>query len=683
MSGGTVQAGEVHGGVHFHHAPVSPVSLPRPSQLPRSPVHFTDRGDHLNALDTACTAPDGAPLVALSGISGIGKSALAVHWLTQRRESYPDGLLYADIHRAGGPRQVLRRWLNALGHRQSPGDLDELAALWRSVTTGLRIAVLVDDVRDPAQVAHLMPAGTNSLTVVTGRRKHWELALQGAFFQDLHPLPSDEAVQLLTRYLGMGEERTSADVAAARRISEACACVPLALALTGARLAAHGDLPLALLLTPTPSPSLEDPAVDAINTALDAAYGRLLPGAQFLYRTLGVLPTASFDTHGTAAAADIPLPDAGQHLTALCNARLLEAQASGRFGPRYAFTAAAQSHAQGLAEATDGARARSQTVRRWCDWVLWTATEAQKLLTPAQATLPRTYAHQPVGPALFHDATGALAWLEDHQDAVLATVSAAADAEWHDTAWQLADALWPLFHYLHLYELWIAVHRIGLRSAILAGNRPAERQMHNSGAIGLSNSGLLEEAIEWYSRSLRAATAAGDARDEGQAHIGLAACHFNARRLEAAEWDVRQAITAWDSCDYRRGVGLAWTLKGEIAVAQGDLSQAVRSFTSAHRELTEVDDPFNAARALAFRGHARALDGDHEVGIRELGQALVTFDDAGAQRWQARGRHLLGQAYAAAGDTGTARAHYADSADRYDRFDPPRAEEVRALLAAL
>ncbi|MFD9869127.1 NB-ARC domain-containing protein [Streptomyces niveus] len=678
VSGGTVQAGEVHGGVHFHHVPVSPP--PRPAQLPRPPVHFTGRGDHLNALDAACPALGGAPLVALSGISGIGKSALAVHWLTLCRASFPDGQFYADISRAGGPRQVLRQWLVALGHQHPPADLDELAALWRSVTDGLRIAVLVDDVTDTTAVRHLMPAGTGSLTVVTGRRKLWELALHGALFQDLRPLPPDEAVQLLTRYLG--EERTSADMAAARRITEACARVPLALALTGARLAARADLPLALV--PFPTLSLEDPAVDAINNALDAAYRDLQPGPKLLYRVLGVLPTSSFDTHGTAAAADLPLPDADRHLTSLCDAQLLKVEGNRRFGGlRYVFTADAQVHALGLAEATDDARARAQTVRRLCDWVLWTATEAQKRLTPAQATLPRTYAYEPSGPPPFDDRDEAWAWLEDHQGDLLPTVRAAAAERWYTTGHQLVDAHWPWFLHSHIYDVWIEAHRIGLDCARRAGDTAAERQMLNSGAIGLSNAGRIEEAIEWYTASLRAAKEAHDVRDEGQAQLGLAACHFNAGRPMPAQAHVQEAVERWNSCGYRRGVALAGILAGEIATAQENLPQAVTLFTQAHTLLTELGEEFEAARALAHRGHARALDADHDNGLSDLRQALAVFDARRTPRWQARARHLLGQAYAAAGDTGTAREHYADSADRYARFDPLRAEEVRALLAAL
>lgn len=685
LSGVTVQAGVVHGGIHFHQAERH--HMPRPSQLPRAAVHFTDRRDHLAALDTLCAGTADVPLVALSGISGTGKLTLAVQWLRSQAEAerFADGQLYADLGRAGGPREVLRQWLRAFGHRDVPADLGELAGLWRSVTAGLSVAVLVDGVTDPSVVPDLMPGGDRSLTVVTSRRQLWELARYGAVLPDLGPLPPGDAVQLLTRYLG--EVRVAADPAAARRIAEACACLPLALALTGARLATRGaHVPLGLIPTPTSSDptTMEDTAIIANRQALDASYRALEPAAQGLYRQLGVVPEADYNVSGVAALAALPPEETGRLLLALNNARLLTVVNEEPREASYRFAAAVRAHARVLATSADDEQARKQTVRRWCDWVLWTATRAQKLLTPKQAdTLPRDYAHQPAGPAPFHNEAGALAWLEDRQDSLLPTVEAAASAGFHDTVWQLADAHWPLFHYLHLYELWVAVHRIALDSARRAGNPAAVRQMLNSGAIGLSSAGQTDEALAWYADSLSAALEGGDVRDQGQAHIGMAGCHFNSGRLETAEAEVRKAIGCWESCGYPRGVALAWTLQGEIAGARDDLSLAVRLFTNAHEQLTRLDDPFDAARALAFRGHARTLDGHHASGLDDLGRALEVFDGARAERWQARVRHLLGEAHAAAGHPTAARSHLEDAATRYDRFAPAEAAAVRRALESL
>lgn len=678
VSGGTVQAGVVYGGIHFHQ---EAVPLPRPAQLPRQPAHFTGRGDNLDALEAErrrSAGPGGGPLVALSGTEGIGKTALAVHWIHTRRADFPDGLLYADISRAGGPRPVLRQWLGAFGHQQAPADLGELVALWRSVTSDLRVAVLVDDVTDPADIPDLMPGGALSLTVVTSRRKLWELALQRACFQDLGPLPPADAVQLLAHYTG--EDRVLADLPAARRICEATAHVPLALALTGARLAAHSELPLARVLSP--APSLEDPVMDAIATALYASYRGLPLPARRLYRQLAALPTGAFDVHGTAAAAALTPQEAEQTLSALCDANLLNELPVTPFGPRYTFATAA--HAQALAETHDDQESRARTLRRLCDWMLWTASAAQRLLTPAQATLPRSYAHEPAGTPVFgDDPTLARAWFQVYQDGFLAVLRAVRDAGWYSTGWQLVDALWPLFLLFHPYELWIAAHEIGLECARLDGHSAAERQMLNSGAIGLSNADRAEEAIEWYTASLLIAIAAQDVRDTGQVQLGLAGAHFTAGRPGPAKSHIRMAVELWESCGYPRGVALARTLHGEITIAEGDPQRAVRLFTDAHERLTELGDTFDANRALAFRGHARVLAGEHRAGLAELDQARAVFDELGAERWQARVRHLLGEAYAASGDTGKAREQLEDAARRYERFSPAAAEPVYRALRDL
>lgn len=84
--------------------PAEPAS-PRPAQLPPPPAHFTGRGDlrqELNlALDTARHPRPPTPAVAvISGMAGVGKSALALHVAHGLRERFPDGQLYVNLHGA-------------------------------------------------------------------------------------------------------------------------------------------------------------------------------------------------------------------------------------------------------------------------------------------------------------------------------------------------------------------------------------------------------------------------------------------------------------------------------------------------------------------------------------------------------------------------------------------------------
>ncbi|MFD9869074.1 tetratricopeptide repeat protein [Streptomyces niveus] len=424
--------------------------------------------------------------------------------------------------------------------------------------------------------------------------------------------------------------------------------------------------------------SLEAPAMAINDTALDAGYRSLPPRAKTLYRQLAVLPTTRIDVHGAAAASALSPLTAGKALMAMCEARLLE-EAGGRFG----FAAGARGHALHLAVIHDSESGRRGTLRRLCDWVLYIATRAQEQLMPAQDIRPRVYHYQLDGPPPFASGHGALAWLREGQNDLLAIVRAAADARWYHTAWQLVDAHWPLFVYAHPYGLWIETHRIGLDCARRAGDNTAVRRMLNSGAIGLCNAQEFEEAIEWYTAGLVAARRQHDVRGEGDAHLGLARCHLQAGSPVPAEVHVLRAIECQESCDDSLGVALAQLSYGEIVIAQNNPTRAVGLLSDAHRCLSAGGDPFDTARALALRGWAHALGGDHEAALRDLHKALRVFDEAGSERWQARARHLLGKTYAASGHTDRARVHLQDAAELYQHVDPTHAATVRNTLQTL
>lgn len=198
LTGLTVQADRIYGGVH-HHAPTVPLPLPR--QLPPSARHFTGREEDRLALDDARAA--GARLFVVNNIGGVGKSALAVRWISE--STYGDGQLYVDLSGLEGAvssEAVLGRWLRAFGIDRPPADLAERTGLWRSVTATRSVAVLIDGATDAGQVRPLLPAGEDSVTVVTSRNALRDLVVDGAVLHPLGPLTQPAAVQLLARLAG-------------------------------------------------------------------------------------------------------------------------------------------------------------------------------------------------------------------------------------------------------------------------------------------------------------------------------------------------------------------------------------------------------------------------------------------------------------------------------------------------
>src|SRR5260370_24273351 len=89
-----------------------------------------------------------------------------------------------------------------------PAGLDEQAALYRSLTSGRRLIVMLDDAASAAQVRALMPGPGPGLVVVTTRRRLMGLAIDGARFVALAPLDGTAAGELLDRIAGAGRTRS-------------------------------------------------------------------------------------------------------------------------------------------------------------------------------------------------------------------------------------------------------------------------------------------------------------------------------------------------------------------------------------------------------------------------------------------------------------------------------------------
>ncbi|MEW2285279.1 BTAD domain-containing putative transcriptional regulator [Streptomyces sp. NPDC047841] len=217
---------------------------PRPAQLPAPPAHFTGRADVRRELRRTLTEPSApAPAVAVvSGMAGIGKSALALHVAHELRERFTDGQLYVNLHGATPgmtpltATQALSALLRDLGTepRHIPEHPDAAAALLRSLLAPARILLVLDDAANAAQVRPLLPAGPDCAVIVTSRSPL--AALDGARRFPLSPLTGEDSAALLRAVSGR------AGLDAGHALVELTGRLPLALRVVAARLAARRAL---------------------------------------------------------------------------------------------------------------------------------------------------------------------------------------------------------------------------------------------------------------------------------------------------------------------------------------------------------------------------------------------------------------------------------------------------------
>ncbi|MFM9594532.1 BTAD domain-containing putative transcriptional regulator [Streptomyces scabiei] len=337
----------------------SPVFVGRCAELGRL-AEITDAA----AAPATGTAPGTPASVLISGMPGIGKTALALRWAGRVAGRFPDGRLDVGLRGSGpegaplDPAAALRVLLTALGvpAARMPDRADSLAGLYRSLLAGRRLLLVLDDAADTEQVRPLLPASPGCLTLVTSRH-----GLAGLIASGTHPLRLDlpsaaDARAMLAAHTGPA--RPAAEPGAADEIVTRCGRLPLALTLAAARAAARPDIPLTALADElrrtrdtldafaTPSRGTDAPTDPAghgrepgthpgappdLRTVFARSYRRLPPESARLFRLLARHPGPGVTPDAAAALAGLPARRARLLLDGLADAHLVTERAPGRY----------------------------------------------------------------------------------------------------------------------------------------------------------------------------------------------------------------------------------------------------------------------------------------------------------------------------------------------------------------
>ncbi|WP_412540101.1 BTAD domain-containing putative transcriptional regulator [Longispora sp. K20-0274] len=281
-----------------------------PRQLPPLPLEIVGRrglaaeitttvGGRGPAVDADGGRGAAVPVGLLVGPGGIGKTSLAVSVAHDLAAAYPDGQLYANLRGSTrapvDPSDVLAGWLRALGVAADvPADPDERAGLYRSQLAARRVLVLLDDAGSEQQVRPLLPGSATSAVLVTSRGRL--AGLLGATRWTVPELSPAAALELFASIAG--PDRSPADREDAAAIVAACGNLPLAVAISAARVAASPDRPLAELRARLCAAGgrLDELAVGDLDVraSIAGSYEALDPAVRRLFRRLGLLTGTEF-----------------------------------------------------------------------------------------------------------------------------------------------------------------------------------------------------------------------------------------------------------------------------------------------------------------------------------------------------------------------------------------------------
>ena len=216
-----------------------------------------------------------------------------------------------------------------------PASADAQAGLYRSVLSGQRVLILLDNARDERQVRPLLPASPASMVLVTSRSQLGGLSADGARLLPLDVFTRAEAVHLLTARLG--RDRAAAEPGAVDQVAALCACLPLALAVAAARAAGRPRLPLAALAAELADSAGRLEALDGDDpaTSVRAVFSwsarQLDDESARMFRLLGLHPGPDISVPAAASLAGRARPQARRLLRELVRAHLIAEPVPGRY----------------------------------------------------------------------------------------------------------------------------------------------------------------------------------------------------------------------------------------------------------------------------------------------------------------------------------------------------------------
>jgi DNA-binding SARP family transcriptional activator len=666
-----------------------PTWLTVPRQLPAPPSTFTGRSDQLAELDRAMApTPEQSTTVVISAIGGsggVGKTWLALHWAHRNIERFPDGQLYVNLRGfdpAGSPllpESAVRTFLDALGVPATavPATLDAQTALYRSLTAGKRILIVLDNARDSTQVVPLLPGSPTCTVLITSRNTLPALVTaHGARPIVVDVLTEVEARQLLTRQLGA--ERMAAEPEAVDALIRHCAGLPLALGIIAARATLAPALPLTELAGQLRDTTTRLDALDAgeltanLRAVLSSSRDALGDDAAQLFALLGLAPGPDIGLPAVASLAAKPIGTVRALLNELGNAHLVQSTTPDRYRMhdlvhRYAF---------------EQARSPHEATRRVLEHYLHSADIANALLGPGRGSISLPPPQPGVVPARLGDHTAALAWFTAERTVLVRAVEHAAAQGFDQHAWQIA---WCATMFLSRREHWhdlLVIQRLALAAAQRLADPLALTHAHRGLGSAYVGLGEYEQAYAHLSPALDFAIVVGDPVWQAQAHRGLGRLHAKQARFQEALPHDERALELFRQAGNRVGQANALNAVGWHLAHLGQHRRAVTCCRQALALYEQMGDRHGQALTWDSLGFARHGLGQHRDSAGCYRRAVDLLRDLGHRSLQAGSLVDLGQALLVSGDHEGGVAAWQEALGIFEDLGDPAAGQVRARLAA-
>lgn len=660
------------------------------SGLPPDSAHFRGRQAELNEIiSLLCSPGDDAshPVVCgVSGMAGVGKTALSVRVANSVADRFPDGCLFIDMHGYTGtvpplpPSDAIGRILRRLGLAgdEIPSQPDERSARLRQLLVHKKMLIILDNALNSEQVRPLLPATADARMLITSRFRLVSL---------------DDAHHLVLSALGPGEARavfsSVAGADPARRepysgeLVNGCGGLPLALHIMAVRCRDRSPRFVAELGARMRDEwsrldEIED-GERSVAAAFNLSLGELPSRTRHVFAMLSLYPGTDWSAHAAAALGDLDLAAVTRELERLANAHLIERDRQDRYG----FHDLVRAYAGRYAQATVSDADRSAALGRLLGWAHDTLSAADTLITP--------HRHRPevpagrgrsTGPNLL-DYTDAIAWVTAEQGNLVELCRKASEQCADPLSWQLAYELRGFFFLAKQWDDWISTHEAALSAAIRASDPVAEAVTRNNLGLALMEQGNLAEADEQFLRARELFELTGDEHGLNNAIANHAAVLYYRAEYRPSLLANQSAHEFYQRGGARRNAAITLRSIALNEIALGDFSAAVMHLGTARLAFIELGLPLDETMAMNCLGEAYLKAGDCAEAARWSLLALRSGRSCGSSYEQARAYRTLGQLAADAGKSQQASELWRQALSIYASLRAPQGDTVRSSLAGL
>lgn len=605
-------------------------------QLPPAPADFTGRDELISQLLSDFNAHKGATISGLTGMGGIGKTALGLEVANKIKNQYPNAQIFLDLKGTTSPLSALDIIRHVIISFEPTADLrglDEsnMQAAYQSVLHEKKALLFFDNARSAEQIAPLRPPADCAM-LVTSR---WTFAVAGLQAHRVDVLSKTDAVNFLLELCPRVADK-AADLA------KACAYLALALRIAGSFLLVNSDWSLEKYLSQLSDRKkrLETLKQSRTNAELttepdllatfELSYNALSESDRKRWRTLGVFP-ASFAAHAAQAVWGLDEDPTNTILGALRRYSLLDYDAT---TSRYFLHDLLTDFALSQMKSDEEQESRISHASHYMDVL---------------------------------EITNSL--YEEGNENILSGLQLF-DQEWehirfaHVWAYENRTASKSIAEFVMLYPD-VSVYCLDLRLppkqkiSWLEAAAEAAKQLDRKDVLGrhLGNLGLayinlgeVQKAIEFYEQRIEIAREIGDRRGEGIALGNLGLAYMNLGEVQKAIEFYEQALVVMRKMGDKRAES---SILGNLGLAYADLGEVKKAIEFYEQNLSiarEIGDRRGEGNALGNLGNAYHSLGEVQKAIEFYEQILIIHGEIGDRRGEGADLGNLGVAYQNLGD---------------------------------